>query len=233
MTRCISTCVIKTSLTNTAHFSKKQYRPQKERAEWSDEGSSSDSDIIPYMQPKGRLIFDSGSSSDDKESDQQPPPFSTKVTNSQPSFLASLSGNNSLSLDLIFVTVCISGSVPEYQCDPSARIFRNRFQASKEQLARALFALFNKQIFCDKLSDLTPLVWNTKMRKTAAFCRCRKVMKGGVVTERAVRIELSCKVLTSADRLRDTLIHEMCHAATWIINEVSDGHGPFWKAWYV
>lgn len=31
------------------------------------------------------------------------------------------------------------------------------------------------------------------------------------------------------DRLRDTLIHEMCHAATWLINSVRDGHGSFWK----
>lgn len=31
------------------------------------------------------------------------------------------------------------------------------------------------------------------------------------------------------DRLRDTLIHEMCHAATWLINSVRDGHGNFWK----
>ena len=34
---------------------------------------------------------------------------------------------------------------------------------------------------------------------------------------RASKIELSSKVLDSADRLRDTLVHEMCHAAAWII----------------
>ncbi len=37
---------------------------------------------------------------------------------------------------------------------------------------------------------------------------------------------LCCTLL---DRLRDTLIHEMCHAATWLINGVRDGHGNFWK----
>lgn len=31
------------------------------------------------------------------------------------------------------------------------------------------------------------------------------------------------------DRLRDTLIHEMCHSATWLINGIRDGHGRFWK----
>lgn len=44
------------------------------------------------------------------------------------------------------------------------------------------------------------------------------------------RIELSEKVLTSADRLRCTLIHEMCHAATWIFHN-EKGHGMRWKSW--
>lgn len=39
------------------------------------------------------------------------------------------------------------------------------------------------------------------------------------------------QVLTCAARLRDTLIHEMCHAATWVVNGVTDGHGPQWRAW--
>lgn len=44
------------------------------------------------------------------------------------------------------------------------------------------------------------------------------------------KIELSEKVLTSADRLRCTLIHEMCHAATWIFDN-DKGHGSNWKKW--
>lgn len=38
-----------------------------------------------------------------------------------------------------------------------------------------------------------------------------------------------CLCASLLDRLRDTLIHEMCHAATWLINGVRDGHGNFWK----
>ena len=33
------------------------------------------------------------------------------------------------------------------------------------------------------------------------------------------------------DRLRDTLIHEMCHAAAWVISGIKAGHGPIWKSW--
>lgn len=43
-------------------------------------------------------------------------------------------------------------------------------------------------------------------------------------------VELSDKVLTSADRLRCTLIHELCHAATWVFNG-EGGHGAKWKEW--
>lgn len=41
---------------------------------------------------------------------------------------------------------------------------------------------------------------------------------------------MSDKVLTSADRLRCTLIHEMCHAATWIFDN-DKGHGTNWRKW--
>lgn len=36
----------------------------------------------------------------------------------------------------------------------------------------------------------------------------------------------------SSDRLRDTLIHEMCHAAAWLISGVKAGHGTVWKKWW-
>lgn len=49
---------------------------------------------------------------------------------------------------------------------------------------------------------------------------------------RSASIDLSDKVVTSCDRLRSTLIHELCHAATWVFNG-EKGHGPTWKAWSV
>lgn len=49
--------------------------------------------------------------------------------------------------------------------------------------------------------------------------------------DRKALIDLSEKVLTSADRVRDTLVHELCHAAVWIIDGNRDGHGKNWKYW--
>lgn len=38
----------------------------------------------------------------------------------------------------------------------------------------------------------------------------------------------------SAERIRNTLAHEMCHLASWIIdNNINEGHGALWKAWSV
>jgi hypothetical protein len=36
------------------------------------------------------------------------------------------------------------------------------------------------------------------------------------------------------ERIRNTLSHEMCHLACWIINgDPKEGHGKVWKGWCV
>ncbi|KAM8732768.1 germ cell nuclear acidic protein isoform 1-T1 [Acanthopagrus schlegelii] len=100
------------------------------------------------------------------------------------------------------------------------------FKQKKEELTSKLYQLYNTSVFDSKLPVDMSVTWNKKMRKTAGYCVTGQERGGG---RRYARIELSEKVCDSADRLRDTLIHEMCHAATWLINGVRDGHGNFWK----
>ncbi|XP_006781654.1 acidic repeat-containing protein isoform X1 [Neolamprologus brichardi] len=100
------------------------------------------------------------------------------------------------------------------------------FKHNKEALTSKLYHLYNTTVFESKLPANMSVTWNKKMRKTAGYCVTGQEKGGG---NRYARIELSEKVCDSADRLRDTLIHEMCHAATWLINSVRDGHGNFWK----
>ncbi|KAI4887899.1 hypothetical protein NFI96_012478, partial [Prochilodus magdalenae] len=100
------------------------------------------------------------------------------------------------------------------------------FKQKKEELTKTLYQLYNTSVFESKLPTDMSVTWNTKMRKTAGYCVTGQERVTG---KRYARIELSVKVCDSADRLRDTLVHEMCHAATWLINNVRDGHGPFWK----
>ncbi|TDH07749.1 hypothetical protein EPR50_G00109390 [Perca flavescens] len=101
-----------------------------------------------------------------------------------------------------------------------------KFKQNKEELTSRLYQLYNTSVFDSKLPINMSVTWNKKMRKTAGYCITGQERGGG---SRYARIELSEKVCDCADRLRDTLIHEMCHAATWLINGVRDGHGNFWK----
>ncbi|KAM3849641.1 germ cell nuclear acidic protein-like [Diretmus argenteus] len=104
--------------------------------------------------------------------------------------------------------------------------YGQNFKRNKEELTSKLYRLYNTSVFDSKLPANMSVTWNKKMRKTAGYCVTGQERGGG---NRYARIELSEKVCDSADRLRDTLVHEMCHAATWLINGVRDGHGSFWK----
>lgn len=135
----------------------------------------------------------------------------TKASDKNSNFLASLSHNvNTNSL---------------------GALYRKTYKTAKNELARKLFNMYNETIFDCKIPKDTNIEWNDRMTGTAGFCYCRKITRSLGTVERSVRIVLSNKILDSPDRLRDTLIHEMCHAAAWIVNEVADGHGHYWKSW--
>ncbi|KAL2727017.1 germ cell nuclear acidic protein [Vespula squamosa] len=125
----------------------------------------------------------------------------------------------------------LSDSIPLISVHPNAKKYRLSYKNNKEELCKYLYKLYNENIFDKKLPEDMKIEWNIRMRGTAGYCYNKKSVKplGGIL--RSSRIVLSTKVLDTPDRLRDTLIHEMCHAAAWLINDVSDGHGPFWTAW--
>lgn len=108
----------------------------------------------------------------------------------------------------------------------SSKYVRN-FKQNREQLTQELYNLYNKTVFQQKLPEKLEIKWNKKMTKTAGYCITG--LKKDESLLRYARIELSEKVCDSAERLRDTLIHELCHAATWLINNIRDGHGTIWK----
>ncbi|KAL1491023.1 hypothetical protein ABEB36_011682 [Hypothenemus hampei] len=125
----------------------------------------------------------------------------------------------------------LSATVPINKCDFTARVYRNNFKGHREELTRKLFQIFNEQVFDNALPADTELVWSKNLRKTAGLCHCTKITHRNGVIDRKVKITLSAKVVDKCCRLRDTLIHELCHAATWIVDQVSGGHGPYWKQW--
>ena len=108
------------------------------------------------------------------------------------------------------------------------------FKKNRESLAKGIFDEFDNKAFQGKLSSVN-IVWSTKLRTTAGLTRlkrCNRNMKPGVPQNRLASIELSTKVLDDEERLRSTLLHEMVHAAAWIIDGVSKPpHGPCFKKW--
>lgn len=97
-----------------------------------------------------------------------------------------------------------------FLCDPDAFELRRNYKSKKEELTGILFKMYNEKVFDGQLSDV-PVKWNKKLLNTAG--RCNNSRRKGI---RHSQLELSDKVLTQAERLRCTLIHEMCHAATWV-----------------
>ncbi|OJA18812.1 hypothetical protein AZE42_00861 [Rhizopogon vesiculosus] len=101
-------------------------------------------------------------------------------------------------------------------------------QARREKYAEKLFAELNSTIFDDGLPRETKLNWNKRLLTTAGRARWHKSRDGVQTTE----IELAAKILDRDERIRNTLSHEMCHLACWIINgDPKEGHGPAFKAW--
>uniref|UniRef100_A0A1B6LDB8 SprT-like domain-containing protein n=1 Tax=Graphocephala atropunctata TaxID=36148 RepID=A0A1B6LDB8_9HEMI len=115
-------------------------------------------------------------------------------------------------------------------CHPDALAYKKDFKNKREELTRKLFTLYNREVFEDKLPADMLLQWNARMTSTSGYCYNKRIYSNNQIF-RSSRIVLSIKILDRADRLRDTLIHELCHAATWIVNATSDGHGPYWRAW--
>ncbi|CAD5119461.1 DgyrCDS8067 [Dimorphilus gyrociliatus] len=111
---------------------------------------------------------------------------------------------------------------------PEAIRYVKDFQKNKNELAKTLFQEFNNKIFDGKLPVTMDIRWNKRLSTTAGYC---KYTINRTTNAHKACIELSDKVCDSSHRLRDILLHEMCHAAVWILNKRKESHGPNWKGW--
>ncbi|UJR29909.1 hypothetical protein I4U23_017457 [Adineta vaga] len=101
--------------------------------------------------------------------------------------------------------------------------FKNK--TKRQELAEKLFSIFDHDVFSSKLSDKVTTIWSARLTATAGHCTTRR-------TSQTATITLSQKVCDSPERCRDTLLHEMCHAAVSLIDGVMNGgHGRLWRKW--
>ncbi|CAF4769038.1 unnamed protein product [Rotaria sp. Silwood1] len=100
-----------------------------------------------------------------------------------------------------------------------------KLKEKRQELADKLLLIFNQDVFSSQLSDKVSVVWSSRLTATAGHCTTRRTTRTAVIT-------LSHKVCDSPERCRDTLLHEMCHAAVTLIDGVMEhGHGPLWRQW--
>ncbi|EIM80885.1 uncharacterized protein STEHIDRAFT_135188 [Stereum hirsutum FP-91666 SS1] len=117
-------------------------------------------------------------------------------------------------------------------------------QKRRAEYAQDLFNELNEVVFGGGLPSETKLAWSARLLTTAGRAKWKRTRTmsamggdedgGGrreVVTD-DTEIELAVKILDCDERIRNTLSHEMCHLACWIINEnPKEGHGKIFKSW--
>ena len=129
-------------------------------------------------------------------------------------------------------------SVPPSENSKASTAFRRK----KAALAKSYYESFNTAAFNRALPVDLLVVWNKRLLTTAGITKMKLTSmrqsiggtadpKGAMVRTKAASIELSEKVCDSEERLKTTLLHEMCHAAAWLLDgERKPPHGPaFWK----
>ena len=101
------------------------------------------------------------------------------------------------------------------------------FQSHKEEIVEEFFSRFNKDIFHNQLPLDLSIRWSNTLNKTAGITLCSRV--GQTYT---AEIQLAKKVVDNSDKLRNTLCHELCHAASWLIDHNNaPPHGTNFKKW--
>lgn len=102
------------------------------------------------------------------------------------------------------------------------------FARARDGAGQALLRYFDEEVLNGVLKGRVELRWSSRLLKTAGVTY---MLRDGGGSRRA-RVELSGKVVDDLERLYATLAHELCHAAAWVVNDVSrPPHGREFKAW--
>jgi len=139
---------------------------------------------------------------------------------------------------------------------PQPSRFRNR--SHREQLTASLYEEYNTRVFGGKLppmlftpraphptnervaenAQFLPVEWRGRLVKTAGLTFMSRrapthgPQAGDAGSTYCARIALSVKVLDTPLKLAQTLLHEMCHAAQWLVDHTQrPPHGAVFQKW--
>lgn len=105
------------------------------------------------------------------------------------------------------------------------------FRKDREAIANALLRECNKVIFGKKFKEGDVSVkWSNMLRTTAGMCEYIEPTRG---RRPRAEITISTKVCDRYKRLKSTLVHEMCHAAVFLLDKAPHAqyHGKLFKKW--
>jgi predicted SprT family Zn-dependent metalloprotease len=135
------------------------------------------------------------------------------------------------------VVICLSSDSEDDEPPPipkksSGKKQKQEFQKQREIIAREWFAKFNEAIFDGKLEPDMELEWNNRLRTTAGRTHSTRTLLNDQFTYSS-KIVLSSNILDTKDKLENTLVHEMCHAAVACIDKLlkAPPHGTEFKHW--
>ncbi|OCF57716.1 hypothetical protein L486_05180 [Kwoniella mangroviensis CBS 10435] len=104
----------------------------------------------------------------------------------------------------------------------------------RTRIANSIFKELDEKVFENRLGMKgvgARVEWNNRLLTTAGVARIKRITKNGE-SKKDHWIELSEKVLTGEKQILNTVAHEMCHLATWVIsNEFKNPHGRKFKSW--
>jgi predicted SprT family Zn-dependent metalloprotease len=105
------------------------------------------------------------------------------------------------------------------------------FSKFRVDMTSQTFAEFNQLAFAGQLSSVK-VEWSKKLNTTAGITRMKGKLGSQHANTRVATIELATKVIDNEEQLRSTLLHEMCHAAAWLVDGVhKPPHGKVFKQW--
>lgn len=134
---------------------------------------------------------------------------------------------------------------------------KKKFDTEKDQMARDLIAALDRYVCDGKIADLTAstggvkIVWSKTLRQTAGRANWQRIVRKnpttspvknfdvgrvdalkGCETRHTASIELAEKIVDRPERLVNTLSHEFCHLANFMISHVKDQpHGASFQQW--
>ena len=104
----------------------------------------------------------------------------------------------------------------------------------RDAMTHELFLEMNERIFEGKLPHDLEIRWNARLNTTAGITVFQRAVGGASGNAHGfnVRVELSTKVLDDTYKLTQTLCHELCHVAAWVVDHTrKPPHGSAFRRW--